>query len=94
MGFLGSSVVKKLPDNAGDERDMDLISGSGRSPREGNGSPLQYSCLENSMDIGAWLATVPGCSALDTTEHMHPLTHVSITDYQQLFKFFRSKKGR
>ena len=42
MGFLGSSVVKNLPGNAGDAREMDLISGSGRSPGEGNGSPLQY----------------------------------------------------
>ena len=40
--------------------DPDLIPGSGRSPREGNGNPFQYSYLENSMDIGAWLATVPG----------------------------------
>ena len=42
MVFLGSSVVKNLPDNAGNARDMDLISGSGRSPGEGNGSLLQY----------------------------------------------------
>ena len=40
--------------------DLELIPGSGRSPGEGNGSPLQYSCLENSMDRGAWQATVHG----------------------------------
>ena len=55
MGFPGGSVVKKSPANAGDEG---LIPGSGRSPREGNGNPLQYSCLENPMDRGAWWATV------------------------------------
>ena len=46
-------VVKNLPANAGDAGDMGLISGSEKSPREGNGNPLQYSCLENSMDGGA-----------------------------------------
>ena len=51
-------VVKNLPDNTGDARDTGLIPGSGRSPGEGNGNPLQYSCLENSMDRGAWRATV------------------------------------
>ena len=57
-GFSGSSVVNNLPANTGDTRDVGLIPGSGRSPREGNGNPLQYSCLENSMDIGIWRATV------------------------------------
>ena len=51
-------VVKNLPANAGDERDMGLNPGSGRSPGVGNGNPLQYSCPENSMDRGAWQATV------------------------------------
>ena len=46
-------VVKNPPANAGDTRDMGLIPGSGRSPRVGNGNPLQYSCLENPMDRGA-----------------------------------------
>ena len=49
VGFLGGSVVKNLPANAGD---AGSIPGSGRSPGEGNGSPLQYSCLENPMDRG------------------------------------------
>ena len=49
-------VVKKLPVNAGDIRDAGLISGLGRSPGEGNGNPLQCSCLENPMDRGAWRA--------------------------------------
>ena len=47
-------VVKNPPANAGDKRDAGLIPGSGRSPREGKGNPLQYSCWENSMDRGAW----------------------------------------
>ena len=51
-------VVKNPPANAGDVRDKGLIPGSGRFPGEGNGYPLQYSCLENPMDRGAWWATV------------------------------------
>ena len=53
-------VVKNPPANAGDERDEDLIHGWGRSPREGNGNLLQYSCLGNIMDTEAWRATVYG----------------------------------
>ena len=49
----GGSVVKNLPANAGD-RDLGLMPELGRSPGEGNGNPPQYSCLENSMDRGAW----------------------------------------
>ena len=56
-GFLGGSVVKNPPAKAGDSSS---IPGSGRSSGEGNGNPLQYSCLENSMDRGAWWATVCG----------------------------------
>ena len=55
MDFPGGSVVKNLPDNVGD---TGLISRSGRSFREGNDNPLQYSCLGNPMDRGAWWATV------------------------------------
>jgi len=51
-------VVKNLPINAGDIRDAGSTPGSGRSPKGGNGNPLQYSCLENPMDRGAWWATV------------------------------------
>ena len=55
MGFPDDSVVKNPPVKT---EDMDLIPESGRSLREGNGNPLQYSCLENPMDRGAWRATV------------------------------------
>ena len=51
-------VVKKLPANAGGVRDADSIPGSERSPGGGHGNPLQYSCLENPLDRGAWQATV------------------------------------
>ena len=51
-------VVKNLPANTGDVRDRGLIPGLGRSPGGGRGIPLQYSCLENPMDGGAWWATV------------------------------------
>jgi len=54
----GALVVKNPPANAGDIRDMGLIPGSGRSPGGGHGNPLQFSCLENPMDRGAWWATV------------------------------------
>ena len=49
---------------------MGLIPGSVRSPGEGNGNPLQYSCLENSMDRGSWQATVPGVAESDAAERL------------------------
>ena len=52
-------VVKNPPANAGDERDVGSIPGSGRSPRGEHGNPLQYSCLENPMDRGAWVGYGP-----------------------------------
>ena len=57
IGFPGGSVVKNPPANAGD---AGLIPGPGRSPREGNGNPQQYSCLGNPMDRRVWQATVHG----------------------------------
>ena len=55
-------MVNNLPANEGNVRDADLISGSGRSPEEGNGNPLLYSCLENPRDRGAWCAVVHGAA--------------------------------
>ena len=55
-------AVKNPSANAGDVRDVGLIPGSGRSPGRGHGNPLEYSCLENPMDRGAWWATVHGVS--------------------------------
>ena len=59
MDFPGGLVVKNLPANAGD---VDSIPGSGRSPGEGNGNPIQYSCLGNPMDREAWQATLHGAT--------------------------------
>ena len=66
MGFPGGSKVKNLPANAGATGDLGSIAGSGRSPGGGNGNPLQYSCLENPMDRGAWLATAHGVTKSQT----------------------------
>ena len=61
-----AQTVKNPPANAGDIGDTGSLPGSGRSPGEGNGNPLQYVCLENSMDKGAWQATLHG---LQRVEH-------------------------
>ena len=60
MGFPGGSIIKKLPTNAGTTGDVGSSLGLGRSPGEGNGNLLQYSCLGNPMDRGAWQAAVHG----------------------------------
>ena len=57
VGFPSGSVVKNPPTNTGE---TGSIPGSGRSPGEGNGNPLQYSCLKNPMDRGAWQVTLHG----------------------------------
>ena len=81
MGFHDGSVVKNPPGNAGDARDASLVPASGRSPGVGNGYPLQYSCLENSMDRGAWRALVPGVAKSDMTEQACAHTHTHKTSY-------------
>ena len=71
-GFPCSSVLENPSANAGDMGDGGLIPGSGRSLEVGNGNPFQYSCLENSMDRGAWKAIVHGVTKeLDTTEGLN-----------------------
>ena len=65
-------MVKNLPANAGVAGDMGSIPGLGRSPGVGNGNPCHYSCLENSIDRGAW----------QTTEHAHTHTHTHIRIYK------------
>ena len=59
-------VVKNLPANTGDTADVGSIPGLGRYPEEGNGNPMQYSCLENSKDRGGWQATVQGVAKSQT----------------------------
>ena len=60
LGFPGGTVVKNLPANAGDARDVGSIPGSGRSPGGGNGNPFQYTCMGDLMNRRAWQATVHG----------------------------------
>ena len=67
--FSGHSAAS----NSGDARGMDSIPGSGRSPWEGNSNPLQYSCWKNSMDRGAWQATVHGVTKSWPWQHSHVL---------------------
>ena len=66
------SGKESLSANAGDTEDSDLIPWWRRSPGVGNGSPLQYSCLEKAMDRAAWQATTHGVTESDTTVHAHP----------------------
>ena len=69
--------VKNLPANAGDTRDAGLIPGLGRSLGVGDGSPLQYSCLKNSTDRGAWWVTVHGVTESQTRLSMPTLRNYS-----------------
>ena len=78
LGCPGGTVVKNLPVYSGDPRDPGLIPGLGRSPRVGNGNPLQYSCLKNSMDREVWRATVHGVTKSLTWLSTHTHTHLSL----------------
>ena len=101
---LFNAVVKNLPANAGETRDMVLIPEWGRSPGEVNGNSLQYSCLENSMDRGAWWAIVHRVAKSDwTCTHMNYLQNIlnvhkvqflsypSAKVYKQKLQYFLSK---
>ena len=70
--------VNNLPANAGDAGDPGAIPGSGRSAGEGNDNPLQYSCLENSMDRGAWRASVHGVAKCWTQLSVHTHTQIHL----------------
>ena len=73
LSELGGAVVKNLPASVGGARDMGSIPGSGRSPGVGNGNLLQYSCLENSIDRGAWQVQSMGFKESNTTKHIYTL---------------------
>ena len=77
--FFAAIKNHKRQANAGDARNMGLIPGWGRSPGVGNGNSLQYYCLENSMDRGAWWATVLGVAKSHTrlSTHTHNTLHIS-----------------
>ena len=79
LDFPGDWVVKNIPANAGDTGDAGSIPGWGRSPGEGNGNPLQYSCLVNPMDRGAWRATIHGIAKSCTWLSMHAGTCTYVT---------------
>ena len=66
MNCIGDAVVKNLPDSAGDTRNGGLILREGKFPGVGNRNPLQYSCLENPMDRGAWQTAVHGVTKNQT----------------------------
>ena len=67
--YMGGTVVKNPPANAGDQGSA---SGSGRSPGEGNGNPLQYSCLGKAMDRGAWWAIIHGVEESEMAKQQKP----------------------
>ena len=79
LSFPGCTVIKKPPANAGGTRDVGSVPGSGRSSGEGNGNPLWYSCLGNSMDRGAWWATVSGVAKRQTQLSTHTHRHLPFT---------------
>ena len=86
-----AQLVNNLPAKAGDARDLSSIPGSERSPGEGNGSLLQYYCLEDPMDRGAWLATVykvaKSQTRLSACAHAHIdtlLVKIGVVSYLEL----------
>ena len=86
-GFPGGSVIKNVPANAGAAGNAGSIPGLGRSPGEGTDNLLQYSCLENSMDRGAWWATVHGVTENWTRLSDWALTHYKVTASAELANF-------
>ena len=89
MQSLSGSEVKASACNAGD---LSSILGSGRSPGEGNGNPLQYSCLENPMDGGTWWATVHG--VVKSRTRLSDLLHFHLLHFIHIYVFFSILKWR
>ena len=84
-GLPGGTVVKNPPASAGGARDAGSIPGSGRSPGERNDNPLQYSCLENSMDREAWQPAVHEITESDMTEHTYTHKKCSFFCHMETF---------
>ena len=83
-------MLKNPPANAGNVRDVGSIPGLGRCPGGGHGNPLQYSCLENPMDRGAWRATVHRVTKSGTRlKRLSTHAHIQVDTFQ-LFGFFPS----
>ena len=97
LGFPCGAVVKNLPSNPEDTRDMGSIPEWGRSPGGGNDNPFQYSCLENLIDRGVWQASVHGLLAksdktkqlsMSVCMHTHTHTHLCyLGDFESIFKY-------
>ena len=77
--FQGGTMVKNLPANVGDAGDLGSILGLGISPRVGNGNPLRYSSLENSMDRGTWWAIAYGVAKSSVTLCLHRVFPPSVS---------------
>ena len=90
MPFGEALVVKNPLANAGDVRDEGLIPRSGRFPGEGHGNPLQYSCLENSMDRGAWQVTVHRVTK-SRTRLKQLSTHRPLGDLSKMYSHLNSR---
>ena len=90
VGFPGGAAVKNPPVNAGDAGDMGSIPALGRSPGKGNGNLLQYSCLENPMDRGAWQVIVSGVAESLTRLSMHVLNYSKAWRYSNGLTYLKN----
>ena len=96
MGLPGGPVVKNLPANAGDTGGAGSIPGLGKYPGGGNGNPLQYSCLENPKDKGAWEAVVHGVTKSQTwlSDWVHSIPNKDSNKSYHLERFKRSQRKK
>ena len=88
LGLPGVASGKQPTANAGDTRDLGLISGLGRPPGGGHGNPFQYSCLENPTDRGAWRAAGRGVAESQTRLSDTVCTHTGESFFDEIFKGF------
>ena len=90
FAFAGSSAIKNLPANAGVGGDVGSVPVLGRSPGEGNGKPLHYSCLENPMDRGAWQDIVHGVTKSQTRLSSHAFFLQSVLSFNHVLDMLPS----